>query len=176
MDLFWKRAKEHDDLDLTPDTAPVSIDRQSVNYLATPAEALDPNSKRPEGARNPKSELVFADEAEIHALAEQPEQIDVESLVDRITDRKSQPRRGLLYWMWIASAPLFGLWLIAMLLSANLWWAPVCLFALATARVFSVQSARQEQDRAALQNAHLDNRWLGPLCEALEARGLPPLR
>jgi hypothetical protein len=44
----------------------------------------------------------------------------------------------------------------------------MCLFALATAYSMRKQATQLRRERTAFRNAHLDNRWLGPVCEALE--------
>lgn len=169
---FWKRVSAQDgtiddlssarDLALGTEDEGVSFDRLSARGdRETPAgfAALTAPSK---------PGLVFANEEEIRAQAERPEQIDVEALVDRLTNKQARSGRGPVFWLWLAAAPLFGVWLTVSLLNGDLRWAPLCLFALATARAFAVQSGRQQVDRAALLNSDLDNRWLGPLCEALE--------
>ncbi len=171
MDLFWKRGKKDDgSFESLSGSDSLPNDTRLLSFLSDRTAAEDGASHaHGDTAKSPaQSHLVFADEAEIHALAELPEQIDVEALVARLTDRSSRPKRGMMFWMWVIAAPIFVLWLIASLLNGEFHWAPLCLFGLATARTLVVQSARQAEDRAALHNAHLDGRWLGPLCEALE--------
>ena len=101
-------------------------------------------------------------------LLEQTENVDVETLADKLTDPLFRARRGLVHWVWIAATPIFLIGLLAILNSGEIGWAPAWLFGLATLRALNVSLARRNADRAALKNSDLDNRWLGPMCEALE--------
>jgi hypothetical protein len=162
MDLFWKRVQQQDNR-VTATSVPEELEFSTTNP--------NPKSKRPhpEGTRtrNPKWNLEFAPKIETEPLAAQTEQINVEAVVDLLTDRRSRSGLGLVFWCWMIAAPFCVLALLGSLFT-NLVWVPIWLFGLATIRTLSRQAGLLQQERIALQNSNLDNRWLGALCEALE--------
>lgn len=96
----------------------------------------------------------------------EPERAEVETLVEKLTDRRTRSHIGSR--IWIAGAPIAALGIGASLLYSEYLWTPICLLAFVMALVLSRQAAKMGQESAALHNAHLDDRWIGPLCEALE--------
>jgi len=159
MGLFSKRLSTHE---LSPQAGQValSLDDSSPVEIALENRESDRESS--------KWELEFADP--ILADSEQAvvERIDVDELSAMLSDRRSRVRQGLVFWSWMAAAPLAGMAAIMCLMVGAPALSPMFLFALATAYSMRKQATLLHRERTAFRHAHLDNRWLGPVCEALE--------
>jgi hypothetical protein len=135
-----------------------------MNYFQKRLQAYDAKAVSDIGA----DDLEFAVEAPPNALDLREERIDVEAVADLLTDRKAYVRRGLVYWIWTLCSPVFGIALLASLVFMEPAVTYLSTVALMTVRILTRQTNALQQTRAALQNSHLDSRWLGALCEALE--------
>jgi hypothetical protein len=136
-------------------------EQTSQEHAQTPAPTLK--------YKTDNIEIVPEAQIEVHAAYhEQGERIDVETVADLLTDRKTRVRRGVAYWSWMVLSPLFALVLLAFPATLEPLSAALSLLGLCTIHMLHSYAARLEQTRAALYNAHLDRRWLGPLAEALE--------
>ena len=155
MHLFWKRTQQPGKpvVQLAP-VDDVASEQNESHFCVTPVTYV------PSVAR--------ADMLEPATVAGSSAQIGVETVADLLADRRSRVPRGPLYWMWMASTPIFAFTLVVCLLNGEAKWVPICILALITIRLLSSQTELHRQERAALQNSHLDNRYLGALAEALE--------
>jgi hypothetical protein len=157
MGLFQKRL-----LKLEPAAQPGQYAENS-GVCCTSADA----ESAPVHRRDPKWDLEFAEPILERHADPTAETFDVESLAARLSAGRPRAKQGFVFWSWMIGAPLVGAFMIFCLMNGGAAWAPICLFALATASSMSKQATQLHRERTALRNAQLDNRWLGAVCEGL---------
>lgn len=135
-------------------------------FLKQPSESHEPDLGRSETER-----LHFADDIESNSLASELNQADVDTVVEKLKDRRSRVQNGFTYWAWRVSTPILALsflYCLPFIQNGSTPWALSFLFALSTIRAMGRLSESFRMERAALQNSHLGKEWIGALCEALE--------